>query len=99
MSEFTTFPIIQRDLSIVVNKEVESQKILDIIKSFSSPIIKDTFVFDLFEDSSLGKNKKSLSFSVVFGANDRTLEEDEVSLIMKELLSNLKRETKAEIRE
>tara|TARA_B100000029_G_scaffold119241_2_gene112550 strand:+ start:67941 stop:70364 length:2424 start_codon:yes stop_codon:yes gene_type:complete len=99
MSEFTTFPIIQRDLSIVVNKEVESQKILDIIKSFSSPIIKDTFVFDLFEDASLGKNKKSLSFSVVFGANDRTLEEDEVSLIMKELLSNLKRETKAEIRE
>ena len=99
MSQFTTYPIVQRDLSIVVNKDVQSQKIVDIIKAFPSPIIKDTFVFDLFEDSSLGKNKKSLSFSVVFGANDRTLEEDEVSMIIKELLSNLKKEADAEIRE
>ena len=54
----------------------------------------------LSKRQNLSKNdKKSLSFSVVFGANDRTLEEDEVSMIIKELLSNLKKEADAEIRE
>ena len=37
MSQFTTYPIVQRDLSIVVNKDVQSQKIVDIIKAFPSP--------------------------------------------------------------
>ncbi len=99
MRPFGNFPFIQRDLSIVVDKDIQSQKILETISSFPSPIIKDTFVFDLFEDSKLGKNKKSLSLSVVFGSDDRTLQDDEVSSIFEQLVINLQKEINAEIRE
>ena len=99
MRPFGNFPFTQRDLSIVVDKDIQSQKILETISSYPSPIIKDTFVFDLFEDSKLGKNKKSLSLSVVFGSDDRTLQDDEVSSIFEQLVINLQKEINAEIRE
>jgi len=99
MHPFGTFPFIQRDLSIIIDKNVQSQQVIEVITSLTSPIIKDTFVFDLFHDPKLGDSKKSLSLSVIFGANDRTLQDGEVSSILDKVIINLKKEVAAEIRE
>ncbi|MBT89197.1 MAG: phenylalanine--tRNA ligase subunit beta [Spirochaetales bacterium] len=99
MRPFGTFPFIQRDLSIIIDKNVQSRQVIEVITSLTSPIIKDTFVFDLFHDPELGDNKKSLSLSVIFGANDRTLQDDEVSSIFDKVVVGLKKEVAAEIRE
>ncbi len=99
MNPFGTFPFIQRDLSIIIDKNVQSQQVIEVITSLTSPIIKDTFVFDLFYDPKLGDNKKSLSLSVIFGANDRTLQDGEVSSMLDKVIVNLKKEVAAEIRE
>ena len=55
--------------------------------------------FDVFENSKLGDDKKSLSISVLFGADDRTLEDKEVSEELDKILLNDQKEIPLEVRE
>jgi phenylalanyl-tRNA synthetase beta chain len=99
LKAFGTFPFIQRDVSILINKSIEGANIINLIKNFKSSIVKETFIFDVFENPKLGNDKKSLSISVLFGADDRTLEDQEVSEELDKILLNIQKEIPLEIRE
>jgi phenylalanyl-tRNA synthetase beta chain len=74
-------------------------EVIELINKYNSTLIKEAFIFDVFEDSKIGPDKKSLSISLLFGANDRTLEDKEVSDEMNEILLKVQKEISMEIRE
>ena len=69
-----------------------------LINNFDSPIVKEGFVFDVFENPKLGHEKKSLSLSVLFGSSERTLEDSEVTKVLDNILIKIKKEVDVEIR-
>ena len=97
-NSYSSFPVVQRDLSLVLNKNIESKIILDLINTFDSSIVKESFVFDVFENPKLGDEKKSLSLSVLFGSSERTLEDSEVTKVLDDILIKIKKEVDVEIR-
>lgn len=99
LNSFGSFPFIQRDISLLIDKNIEGMHIMGLIEDFNSTLVKDAFIFDVFEDAKLGANKKSLSISLLFGANDRTLEDTEVSEELDKILSDVKKEINIQIRE
>tara|TARA_B110000438_G_C15813528_1_gene650838 strand:+ start:370 stop:2796 length:2427 start_codon:yes stop_codon:yes gene_type:complete len=99
LSPFGTHPLVQRDISLLINKDIEAMEVIELINKFNSTLIKEAFIFDVFEDSKIGPDKKSLSISLLFGANDRTLEDKEVSDEMNEILLKVQKEIPMEIRE
>ena len=46
-------------------------------------------LFDIYEGENVGKDEKSLAYSIRFRAKDRTLEDKDVSAVMDKILKKL----------
>ena len=87
--EISKYPTVKKDLSIVVDKEVESSQIAMQIKKAAGSLLLNSEVFDLYTGKGIDEGKKSLAYSLTFGANDRTLTDEEINLILDKIIDKL----------
>ena len=76
---YSKFPVVIRDLALVVDKEISAKDIIKTIKTTGKGLVKEAEIFDVFEGEAVGENKKSIAVSVTYGSDDHTLSEKEVS--------------------
>ncbi|MFH1346909.1 MAG: phenylalanine--tRNA ligase subunit beta [Spirochaetota bacterium] len=88
------YPSIMRDISILVSPMARVGEIMRLIQQFDLKYIEDVDIIDEYE---LG-NKRSLTFRIIFQAEDRTLKEKEASDEMEKIKKLLKSKFGAEIR-
>jgi phenylalanyl-tRNA synthetase beta chain len=84
------YPAIERDFAVVVDKDVEAESILKIVRSRGGEFLTKTYVFDVYTGDQIGEGKKSIAFNMVFQSTDRTLTDDEISKITNNILEGLK---------
>ncbi len=87
--EISKYPTVKKDLSIVVDKEVESSQIAMQIKKAAGSLLLNSEVFDLYTGKGIDEGKKSLAYSLTFGANDRTLTDEEINSILDKIIDKL----------
>ena len=103
-SEFGLFPAALRDLALVVDEATpaaEVQKSLAKIARAAAGnalAVESVTVFDLYRGTGLPEGKKSLAFSFVFRAADRTLTDDEVNGVFQKIQDELTKTTGYQIR-
>ena len=97
-TEIPKFPAVERDIAIVVDEDVEVGQIEKIITKKANKLLEKLELFDVYRDEKLGKNKKSIAYSLTFRVNDRTLTDEEISGIINGIISDLKIELNAELR-
>ena len=73
------FPAVERDLALTVNEEVSAGSLLECIRKNAGAHFEHAQLFDVYTDEKLGAGKKSLAFTVVFRAKDRTLTDEEAN--------------------
>ena len=83
------FPAVTRDLSMVVPHEILAGDIEDMIIQRGGRILESYQLFDVYEGSQIKAGYKSMAYSVVFRAKDKTLEENEINTAMKKILNGL----------
>ena len=83
------FPAVTRDLSMVVPKEIMAGEIESMIVSRGGKYLESYRLFDIYEGSQIKNGYKSMAYSLVFRAKDKTLEEAEISGCMKKILNGL----------
>ncbi len=83
------FPAVSRDLSMVVPHEILAGDIEDMIIQRGGKILESYQLFDVYEGSQIKAGYKSMAYSVVFRAKDKTLEENEINTAMKKILNGL----------
>ncbi len=93
------YPSVQRDLAMIVKEEMLSADIIKTIKSIDEELIKKVILFDIFKGKQIADGCKSLAYSVVFQARDRTLIDQEVEDIYKKIREKLMIKFNAKIRE
>ena len=93
------FPETYRDISILVNRQVTSQKASDLILKAGQPLLKRVELYDHFEGKKIQSDKKSLTFALSFQSKDKTLSDDEVSPLFETIVQTLKTELDASLRE
>ena len=91
------FPSISRDMTFIVSKRVEVGAMMDTISSFAQKqgLIENYFLFDVFEGRSIGEDKKSLSFRIVYRSASKTLTEKNIKKIHDQLSQKLINDFKA----
>lgn len=83
------YPAVTRDISMVVPKNILVGQIEDIIAQRGGKILESYQLFDIYEGAQILAGHKSVAYSIVFRANDRTLTDDEVGAAMKKILNGL----------
>lgn len=91
------FPSVVRDLSFVVDSEIRIAPIQNVIEN-ASHLLDDVDLLDWYEDPKLGPNRKSLTFRLVFQAEDRTLTDEEIGKEMGKTINALRTKFEIEIR-
>ncbi len=92
------YPIIERDIALVVDDEIEYDKIVEIIKSNGGEYLDSVKLFDFYKGNQISSDKKSLAFNLVFVSLDRTLNVEEIDQSIKNILDKLNQELGAELR-
>lgn len=83
------YPAVSRDISMVVPKNILVGDIEKVIAQRGGKILESYQLFDIYEGSQIKEGFKSVAYSITFRAKDRTLEESDVSSVMKKILSGL----------
>jgi phenylalanyl-tRNA synthetase beta chain len=96
--EVNKFPVMQRDLSVVVDAGLVYGNIEQSLQQLKLPLLTHTRLFDVFESEKLGANKKSMALSFFFSDETKTLTDKEVDGMMAKIISQLEKEVQAEIR-
>lgn len=84
------FPAVTRDISMVVPREILVGQIEEIIAVCGGKILESYKLFDVYEGAQIQEGCKSVAYSIVFRAKDKTLEEAEITAVMKKILNGLK---------
>lgn len=91
------YPTSVRDLAITVGRDQAAGLLLDAIRESAGPLLRDVTLFDLYEGDRIAADKRSLAFSLVFGA-DRTLTDSEVDAAVEAVSRSLKDRYGADLR-
>jgi phenylalanyl-tRNA synthetase beta chain len=98
-SELPKYPSMRRDLALILDKSVPYGKVAAIAQSQKWEALKSYDLFDVFESEKIGTDKKSLALSFTFQLNERTLTDEEVDGMMKQLIASYQKDLQALIRE
>lgn len=98
-SEVPKFPSVQRDLAIVIDKQVSYDQVEKATNKLQLAPLQDYNLFDVFESEKLGADKKSFALNYIFQLQDRTLTDEETDEMMRQLMNSYKKELQAQIRE
>ncbi len=82
-------PAVNRDISMVVPKDVMVGQIEDVIVQRGGKILESYQLFDIYEGKQIVAGYKSVAYSIVFRAKDRTLTDEDVNSAMKKILNGL----------
>ncbi|EHF7972204.1 phenylalanine--tRNA ligase subunit beta, partial [Campylobacter coli] len=86
---YSKFPSISRDLSILIPKGFEYEKIKNCIEELDLENLENFRLVDLYSDASL-ENSYSLTLKFVFRDMNKTLEEAQVAEHMDKILQSFK---------
>jgi len=93
------FPRISYDLSFIVAHEVTHQTVLDGVEAAGGEFLLDTELVAVFEGAPIPEGHKSLSYRLTFGADERTLRDDEVKPAVDAVVTRVGRDTGGYLRD
>lgn len=96
--EIPKFPSIQRDLALILNKDVQFEQVEKLIRKLNMHKLQSVQLFDVFESDKLGADKKSYAISFSFLDKEKTFTDQEVDDLMKKIIDQLQTHLQAEIR-
>jgi len=92
------FPMVKRDLSLVLDKNKSFNMIEKIAKQYGSSKLIDINVFDVYEGKPLEQNQKSVSVSFNLYDQEKTMTDKEIDSIMSKLMEQFENQLNAVIR-
>ena len=96
--EFSKFPEVRRDLSLLVNKSVSFDELKKIAVESDNKILKLVNLFDVYQGDKLPEGKKSYALSFIMADDTKTLTDTYVDKVMEKLMKSFTDKAGAEIR-
>ena len=103
-SDFSLMPAALRDIALVVDNATPSAEVRQALAKLARTAAANAFAletasaFDVYTGPGVPEGKKSLAFSLVFRAADRTLTDDEVNAVFQKVQDEVARTTPWQIR-
>lgn len=97
--EISKFPVVERDIAVVVDEKVSNADLMAAIKSACGKIFYDVELFDVYRSENLGIGKKSMAYKITFMSDEKTLTGEEISNVVSKVLKSLDFRYGAKLRE
>ncbi|MCL1126167.1 phenylalanine--tRNA ligase subunit beta [Shewanella surugensis] len=93
------FPANRRDIAIVVDDEVTAGNVVKVIRKVGENQLVGLNLFDVYKGKGVESGKKSLAIALIFQDNTRTLVEKDIAEMVNSVVSALKSEFNASLRD
>ncbi len=97
--ESSKYPEIKKDVAFVVNKDILSKDIVECIKKAGGRLLNNIDVFDVYMGENISINEKSIAYTLTFKDESRTLNDEEVNIIFRNIIDKVTEKFKAQIRD
>lgn len=94
----SAFPALHQDIALVVAEETPAEQVRRIVAEGAGELLESVELFDIYRSEQLGADRKSLAFSLLFRAGDRTLTDDEANEARLQAAELARQELGAEMR-
>jgi len=88
----------ERDFAFIVDKNIQAQELISLIKNADISLIKDISVFDLYEGSNIPNGKKSLAFKVIIQSNNKALTDNDINGVSNKIVKIVEDKTSSKLR-
>ena len=92
------YPFIERDIALVLKKEIPVMSILNKIKESGGLLVRKVDIFDLYEGEHVEQGYKSIALRIRYQAKDHTLKDEEVNDIHQNILHLLESDLQVSLR-
>ena len=97
--EVSKYPETSRDISFVIDKDVNLNNYYEIVRDFAENLIEAVKLIDEYEnENKFGKDTKSYTFRIIYRSPERTLTHEEVDKIQEKIIEKTQKELSAIIR-
>lgn len=96
--EMNKFPSIVKDVAFVLPREMPSSEVEKEIKRSGGKLLTKLEVFDLYMGDNIGKDEKSIAYSLNFESTEKTLTSEEVNELFNKVIEEVCKKLKLKIR-
>lgn len=97
--ELSKFPEVKRDIAIIVDESVNAEQAIKCVQEQGGECLQHVDVFDVYQGKGIETGKKSLALSMTFQHVSRTLNESEISEQLDKVITDLKQQLNAILRD
>jgi len=83
------FPAVSRDISVICDEALTVAEVENVILASAGKLLRDVKLFDIYRGAGIPEGKKSLAFSLILRADDRTLTDTDSEGVMSKVLAAL----------
>lgn len=94
-----TYPMVDRDVAMVLEESVNHESVVRTIRGKAPSELIDIRLFDVYRGDNVGKGRKSMAYSLTYRSMEKTLRDEEVNAMHDAIKKLLRQELGAEIRE
>lgn len=76
----SAFPALHQDIALIVDETVPAEQVRAVVEEGAGELVETVELFDVYRSEQLGEGRKSLAFSLLFRAPDRTLTDEEANV-------------------
>ena len=87
--EVSKYPEIKKDIAFIVKKEVTAATLIKEIKRAGGRLLTDVDVFDIYTGENVAEDEKSIAFALTFSDATRTLSDEEVTTVFKNIIDKV----------
>ena len=98
IEDLPRFPEVRRDLALILSKEVRFQDIKKAAFETEKKLLKNVFLFDVYEGKTLDFGMKSYAIAFILQDTENTLKDKQIENIMQRLLNCFEQRFNAHIR-
>jgi phenylalanyl-tRNA synthetase beta chain len=89
---------VEQDFAVIVDKQTPAGEVEDVLRAAAGPLATSLTLFDIFEGSQIGEDKKSLAYRITFTAPDRALTDAELGKVRTRIEKVLKQKIRGALR-
>ena len=98
LKTYSKFPIIERDLAVVINEDVPAWEILNVLSNLKIPELLEYELFDEYKGGNIEAGKKSIAMHFNIQGIEKNLVDNEIDEIIKRIMAKLEEKFGAVIR-
>lgn len=92
------FPAITRDMALIVDEEVLTGELQDVMIKHGGNILYSIQLFDVYKGKQIPDGKKSVAYSLSYRGDNRTLKDDEANKVHEKILKALEHTFSVQLR-